>query len=162
MIKPTAEQRLWARVNKSAPGGCWVYQGGRPQRSGHMLFWIDGKMRLVHRVAWEFQRGPIPAGKCVLHRCDVPRCVNADHLYIGTQADNARDRNARGREAHLAGTANGNARLTERKVEIIRRLHARGVTQFDLADLCGVSQSTISLIVLGKGWRHVEPPAVRT
>lgn len=51
----------------------------------------------AHRCAWRLWRGPIPEGKLVLHHCDNPRCINPDHLYLGTDADNVRDREARGR-----------------------------------------------------------------
>ena len=51
----------------------------------------------AHRVAWMLAHGPIPRGMNVLHRCDVPRCVNPDHLFLGTQHDNVRDMIAKGR-----------------------------------------------------------------
>ena len=57
----------------------------------------------AHRLSWTMARGPIPAGKWVLHRCDNPPCVNPDHLYIGTAADNAHDRESHGRGNHPIG-----------------------------------------------------------
>lgn len=59
-----------------------------------------------HRMMWELTRGKIPKGKNVLHKCDNPRCCNPDHLYIGTQADNIKDRDADDRW----GMKNGNGK----------------------------------------------------
>ena len=53
--------------------------------------------KLAHRLAWVEANGPIPAGMCVLHACDNPPCINVDHLWLGTQADNAADRESKGR-----------------------------------------------------------------
>ena len=72
-------------------------------------FPYDGKTTSAHRTGWILFRGPIPAGLKVLHACDNPACVNLEHLYLGTQKDNARDMVARGRYA------SGNARKTHCK-----------------------------------------------
>jgi hypothetical protein len=58
-----------------------------------------GKRLGAHRMAWLLLVGPIPAGKMVLHKCDVPRCVRPMHLYIGTTQDNSRDYRERGKRA---------------------------------------------------------------
>lgn len=52
----------------------------------------------AHRIAWYLSFGPIPPGLCVLHKCDVMRCVRHDHLFLGTHADNSADRDAKGRQ----------------------------------------------------------------
>lgn len=95
-VVPLAE-RFWRRVDKSGP--CWIWTGaqghhgyGRIGIGGH-----DGPTVLAHRVAWELSNGPVPEGLCVLHRCDNPPCVNPDHLFVGTQADNIRDCKEKGR-----------------------------------------------------------------
>lgn len=93
---PSAEDRLNARTVKQ-DDGCWVFIGAA-QPTGHVQFHgNNGKAVYVHRFAWELAFGPIPEGMCVLHRCDNPPCVNPEHLWIGTKADNNRDRASKGR-----------------------------------------------------------------
>jgi hypothetical protein len=114
--------RFEARTSRHA-GACWLWTGSR-SAEGYGSIRVDGKMRKAHRVAWELANGPIPAGAgahgtCVLHRCDNPSCVNPDHLFLGTNADNARDRQAKGR------TASANLTLGPRALAA-RRVCANG------------------------------------
>lgn len=68
-------------------------------KMGYGQQWIEGKLQRAHRVAWGKVNGSIPAGLFVLHKCDVPACINPDHLFLGTKADNNVDRAAKGRNA---------------------------------------------------------------
>lgn len=89
--------RFWARVQKSSDG-CWLFTGAVCNRAGHLhIAREDGSRALAHRFSYELHFGPIPAGQVVMHRCDVPRCVNPDHLTLGTQRDNIHDAIAKGR-----------------------------------------------------------------
>lgn len=99
------DELLWARVNKNGPNGCWIYMGacdrrgyGRPGRS--MGTTGRTKRYYAHRRSYEIHKGEIPEGMLVLHKCDNPPCCNPEHLYLGRDADNARDRKARGRNRH--------------------------------------------------------------
>ena len=76
--------------------GCMIYDGGT-NAFGHGKFKVNGKNVSPHRLAWELANGPIPAGRSVLHNCDVPSCCNVDHLYLGSYHDNAMDRTLRNR-----------------------------------------------------------------
>jgi hypothetical protein len=72
----------------------------RPNNVGYVMVrnpHRGGRTDGAHRVAWEGAHGPIPAGLHVLHRCDNPRCINVEHLWLGDAADNARDRERKGR-----------------------------------------------------------------
>lgn len=78
--------------------GCHIWLGPQMKlRNGYGNFICEGVQKRAHRAAWEFYRGPIPAGLHVLHRCDTPLCVNPNHLFLGTQQDNMKDKRRKGR-----------------------------------------------------------------
>src|SRR5688500_2653189 len=89
-----AEDRFWPKVQKS--DGCWEWTGAK-QPAGYGNFYFRGVVQLAHRVAWELANGPVAVGQHVLHRCDNPRCVRIEHLFLGTHADNMRDMLSKGR-----------------------------------------------------------------
>lgn len=131
--------------------GCWLWTGGLCGPMGYGSFTVrTGVSRAAHRVSWEVHRGEIPAGMFVCHRCDTPSCINPDHLFLGTHADNMADCVAKGR--HAIGSDAGGAKLTEAQVELIRQSSEPGPK---LATEYGVSNSTISCIRTGKLWAHV-------
>jgi hypothetical protein len=94
-----AYARLWGRCIES-PQGCWEFQGHR-NKDGYGTLRFEGRMEKAHRVAWVLASGPIPAGMQICHRCDNPCCCNPKHLFVGTNADNMRDRQAKGRTKNL-------------------------------------------------------------
>jgi hypothetical protein len=108
-------------------------------------------MRSAHRVAWELSRGTVDEPLKVCHRCDYRACVNPDHLFLGTQAENMIDAVAKGRTRH--GARHRQARLTAATAEEIRSgYEAGGVLQRELAAEYGVGRSTIWAVVNGKTW----------
>jgi hypothetical protein len=138
-------QRFWDKVEKT--DGCWNWTGAK-STTGYGCFVLNGKTVKPHRYVMGFPKG------CVLHHCDNRACVNPDHLYIGTYADNARDAVKRGRMHKLdnRGEKNSQAKLDWGKVREIRELLKQGITQRKIAEMYSVSQGTIMFINTGKTW----------
>lgn len=139
--------------------GCWVWTASILQ-TGYGQIQVDGRPMKAHRLSWILARGPIPDGLCVCHRCDNPKCVNPDHLFLGTAAENTADRHAKGRSA--MGPGSGTAKLNEQTVAEIRRLYTRYGhvnNSVHLARRFGVAHSTIGRIVRGERWTHCGPPS---
>jgi len=114
------------------------------------------RVQLAHRVAFELAEGAIPKGSLVCHNCDNPKCVNYQHMRLGTNADNTLDKVKRGRQSCLKGKSNGNSKLTEAKVVKIRSLYASDkFTQKELAEKFKVTQTAIGSIVTRKKWSHI-------
>lgn len=97
--------------------------------------------------------GPIPDGMCVCHTCDVRKCVNPEHLFLGTQADNAKDRDLKGRGRAPRGEQHGSAKLSNADVVSIRTFLILGEAQKDIAEFFGVTRQAVSSIKRGRTWR---------
>jgi hypothetical protein len=147
-------EHFWPRVAFS--DGCWEWTGSRDSSGYGQIGFARGVFK-TNRVAWNLAFGIIPAGLQVLHRCDNPPCVRPSHLFLGTQADNIADMNAKGRARsgpQLSGYRSPRACLSEAQVAWIRAEWATGtVMQQTLALQFGVSETTIHRVVRGKrGW----------
>jgi hypothetical protein len=145
------EQRFWNYVEKTET--CWLWTGLKGSE-GYGNLRHKGRMEKAHRVAWMLTRGPIPAGMLVCHHCDNPSCVNPDHLFTGTNADNAADKARKHRAQH--GEAVHTSKLDEQKVRQIRALYEQGQGPREIAKRFEVNRRTIHRIVSGQIWRHVE------
>lgn len=146
-------ERLDHHSEPRVSGRCQLWLGERIRGRYGRVRW-RGRKILAHRATWECERGPIPEGMQVLHRCDNPPCRNIDHLFLGTNAENAADRDAKGRQIVLRGEAHGCAKLTEVQVIDIRAI--QGVPQEVIAAMYGVSQRMVSLIRNRENWKHLE------
>lgn len=95
---PTVEERL-IRGRDEIEEGCWEWKRAT-NSMGYGVLTVNYRTAYAHRLAWEMENGPIPDGALVLHRCDNPRCVRPDHLFLGTHADNMADMTAKGRHRY--------------------------------------------------------------
>lgn len=100
--RPTTDENRLARflAKVQQEGECLLWRGAKDKDGYGWFIWSYRDQRYAHRVAHELFIGPIPAKIQVLHSCDKPGCVNPDHLFLGTNLDNMRDKVAKGRESH--------------------------------------------------------------
>lgn len=132
--------------------GCWIWTGTLSPM-GYGILSVRGVSRSAHRLAWELQRGPIPDGLVACHKCDMPCCINVDHLFIGTNADNTADMLAKGRYRHLFGEDAPMAKLTEQNVREIRNSRESSIVW---ARRLGVCSQTVLDARNRETWKHVQ------
>jgi hypothetical protein len=152
--------KYWAKVDKS--GSCWLWTAYKTKKGyGEVRF--NNITYRAHRVS-AYISGLIPSIKSVngadqvLHTCDTPSCMNPDHFFIGSNADNMKDRDSKGRQVGgvSKGEANGQSKLTEKEVIDIRRFYAQGgISYRDLAKIYGVAHSQIACIVKRQTWAYL-------
>lgn len=131
-------------LEKVEVAGCGCHEWRSTiKRDGYGSFWLNGQPTLAHRAAWLIFRGSIPSDRMVCHTCDNRRCVNLDHLYLGTASDNVRDKVER-----FPGLW-GRQKYGPEVHATVRRLRARGLSQQAVADQVGVHQGTVSRILRG-------------
>lgn len=143
------ERRLLSNLNIDA-NGCWNWQGNFSP-NGYGMLGINGKTHSAHRTSYEFHSGQtIPKGMMVCHRCNNKRCINPDHLYIGTHNDNMRD--VAMTDVHK-GENNAKAILTQSQVlEIKTHIRERRIVYRKIAEMYGVSRQAIKDIASGRTW----------
>lgn len=145
------EDRFHEKYVPEPNTGCWLWTGA-VNGGGYGLL-RKGKEPVqvrAHRVSFEIYHRPLASGEYVLHRCDTPPCVNPDHLFAGTQADNMADMVMKGRSGYRYSI-----KLTENKVRQIKYMLDSGFTPKMIEGSFGVSKATVSLIRNGKIWKHV-------
>lgn len=149
MTRPIAE-RFWKKVDKS--GECWLWTGNK-DKHGYGRIRCDHRKIRVHRVSFMIKFGEIPTGLCVCHKCDNPPCVNPEHLFLGTHADNIKDMFAKHRNNPPRGQRNHSAKLNERKVRLIRKIvSSHSMSNRRIAKRFGVSSQSIDAIANGRSW----------
>lgn len=142
-------ERRIKKMTKVDSNGCWIWQGYIRKDVGYGQSKLRGKPTGAHRVSYTFFKGDIPDGLCVLHVCDVRACVNPDHLFLGTLAENCYDRVSKGRTAK--GSEQGSSKLHDKDIIEIRKL-SKNLSHAKIAERYPVARQTISKILSGDLW----------
>ncbi len=158
-MKHKDEKRFWDNVDKFATG-CWEWTASKSHGYGQCRFY--GRQMGSHRASWILANGKIPNGLCVLHKCDNPPCVNPDHLFLGTQADNTADMVAKNRQAQGIKFSMAHRNNDIPKNPITSKREELGLTQDALADRLGVHRTTVNRWERGEidpprmVWEHID------
>ncbi len=159
MIKPRSDDKtiasFWKRVEIRAENECWIWNGAR-RATGYGVLTFRGKSILAHRFSAFLKLGKLSPGLMICHRCDTPLCVNPNHLWEGTGADNVRDMYEKGRNVTFVGSKNGSAILSEKDVIEIRNKYrrVRGMMSSIAAEY-GVTRTTVDMLLKGRTWSHL-------
>lgn len=168
--------RFWNKVfGHSDPTKCWIWTASHNGRE-YGLYWHPpwGRRGLAHRVSYEDRFGPIPAGMHCLHRCDNPRCVNPDHLFLGTNTDNIADRVAKKRsnktrpdiagdqnwtrknpDKVLRGASIGTSKYSEAIIRTILEARCNGVGPAEIVRTHKLPKGAVDNILAGNSWAHI-------
>jgi hypothetical protein len=148
-IGMTMEDRFWEKVKKG--NGCWEWQGALSKQWQYGMFRVNAARPTVkaHRVSWEINVGQIPEGVNVLHKCDNPKCVRPDHLFLGTIGDNNQDMTLKERHGRMLFTHE-----QVRQIRELKKARGRSLSHQMIADQFGVSKSTITHMLTGRNWKY--------
>jgi len=160
--KLTVKERFDTKYDIEEETGCWLWNSSK-HKFGYGLLRVgpsekEKKTKTAHRLSWEIYKGEIPEGAQILHRCDVPACVNPEHLFLGTQQDNMQDMYEKKRNGYQGspGERNPKAKLTEAKVREIKHLLKAGKDLQTIADTYGVTHGAVWFIQKGLTWKNVK------
>lgn len=150
-----SKERIQAKIFL-ADNGCWEWLGAK-YWTGYGRIVADKVHYSAHRASYMLYVGEIPDGMVVCHKCDNPSCVNPEHLFLGTKADNSSDMVRKVRSAR--GEKNAKAKLTEDQAREVLNLRKMGATLDALAKRFGVTKAAIRFLVTGRNWKHLQEAA---
>lgn len=150
------EERFWKKVDKKSPDECWEWTASTNEKG----YGIIGRGRRgegtvkAHRLSYELANGKIDDNMVICHSCDNPKCVNPNHLFLGTNGDNVADMVNKNRNVN--GEQVGTSKLSEYQVIEIKNIYSTGKYSYrQIAEMYNVSRSLIGYIVRGEKWAHL-------
>lgn len=134
---------------------CWLWTKGCDAVGGYGTLMVGNRPHMAHRVSWIVHRGKI-GDSCVLHRCDVRRCINPAHLFLGTKTENMLDRDKKKRQA--SGERVNTSKMTEDLVREVRRLALLGLSTREIYDRLNppIDMNNLRRVIKRKTWAHVK------
>jgi hypothetical protein len=147
-------ERFKIKMSKKTSTGCIEWLGNK-NTHGYGCLSIKNKTESAHRISFELFVGTVTENMCVLHKCDNRKCVNPDHLFLGTAKDNAVDRSMKGRNYDQKGSRHPASKFTEEQIKLIRNLHEKGKSQAEIARKFNATPGNIYNIISRKTWIHV-------
>lgn len=149
------EERFWKYVTKGKSSECWIWESAILP-NGYGVLWIGDNekykptSKYVHRISWIIHYDSIPKDHLVCHRCDVRACVNPEHLFVGTPADNSKD---------MVIKERSRSDFSAQQVAEMRRLYLSGKhpTQ-EIAKMYAVSRWNVLNAIKGNTWSHIPLP----
>lgn len=151
-------ERFWPKVKKTE--SCWLWTGAVKSCEEHRaygVFWDGGRLVAAHRFAFELMCRPLLSGEIVMHLCNIPRCVNPQHLQAGNQSKNILQAFESGRReaGRCYGSRHPGAKLSEKDAALIKKMASRGLKHRDIARRFSVAYSLVGRIARGESWRHI-------
>ena len=154
ILSEKVSKRFYNKVIKTV-SGCWEWTG-KLGHNGYGVFGYKYKTYRSHRFSWKMFKGEIPEKMYVLHKCDNRKCVNPEHLFLGTQLDNMRDMWNKKRNYDQCGENSHRSKFKQKDIDIIRYLDKNGIPQKKLAFMFRTREKYISNIVRYNVWKTNE------
>lgn len=142
------EERLERHIERLPESGCWIWMGATLENGYGKVRDAEMKSALAHRASYSYYKGSLSKDKYVCHTCDIPSCVNPNHLFLGTPTENQQDSKRKGRAIKAT------FKLEKSKVSEIKNYLKHGYSQKEIANLFGISQSMVSMINTNKAWSN--------
>lgn len=174
-LTPSKLKEFWRKVGKSGPDDCWLWKGSKLPTGYGKLSLKKSVSVYAHRISLFLSIGPFPNRLYACHSCDTPSCCNPKHLSAGTGSDNLWDASRKGRmpkgpkhftktnpEKIIRGSARAHSKLTEEQVSEILNTPRTRSSGRRLAEKFKVHPVTISKILCGVKWKHLNSQLIST